>query len=528
MHQVPPPHQRATLPAAQVSLLSGCALLGACAALLLECGVPWRDAGKTVLMLALSLLMTRLLPASAWARMPAMAWYGLLLADAGLEAFLQGAYGLSSDSPAVLTALGNTNRDEAGEFLRALPLGWTGGVIAMLPLLYLACWRLGRPRAHGWRPAACVPLALFVAAHFNPTAREKNPIFGWARAVAKYRAWQAELAGMQARQHSAGQWLAAQPFRYTGPERRTVVLVVGESINRENWQIYGYDRATSPRLAALRDELLVFDAVTSGAGTTVPAMRAMLTLGPDDSRGPGVTALARLAGYKTYWLSNQADSYLWTRYAGEAEVRRQANRDQDGRDAESLDESLLPMLDAALADPAPRKFIVIHMLGAHPHYDMRYPAEWEPFAAPDEIDRQLADQGRWPWIRLARRHYDRALHYHDALLGRMLESLRRQPRGEAALLYTSDHGQEVGHSRNFAGHAPGRPAGHAVPLLVWPRHASAPELRLESRPFNTARLEGTLVPLLRIETPLVHPRDDLLSAQFVAEPRHPARHAYLE
>jgi len=509
-------------------MLAGTTLLAAVGAALFECGVPWREAGKTVLMLALSLTATRLLPASVWTRLPAMGWYGLLLADASLEAFLQGAYGLSADSPAVLTAVGNTHSHEAAEFLRALPLAWIAGIAVALPLLYRALWRLGQPRGESWRPLACVPLALFVAAHFNPTAKEKNPIFGWSNTYGKYKSWQAEVANMRARQANARQWLTEQPFRYAGPARRTVVLVLGESINRANWQIYGYDRATSPQLAELREELLVFDDVTSGAGTTVASLRAMLTLGPDDASGPGVTALARLAGYKTFWLSNQADNYLWTRYAGEADVRTQANRDQDGRDAESLDEALLPMLNAALADPAPRKFIVVHMLGAHPHYDMRYPPEWEAFASPDAVDRRLTEQGRWPWIRMARRHYDRALHYHDAQVGSMLDSVRRLPPGEAALLYTSDHGQEVGHTRNFTGHAPGRPTGHAVPLLVWPRQAYAQAAGLESRPFNTARLEGTLVPLLRIETPLVNPHDDLLSATFHASPRHPGEHAYAE
>jgi heptose-I-phosphate ethanolaminephosphotransferase len=44
-----------------------------------------------------------------------------------------------------------------------------------------------------------------------------------------------------------------------------------------------------------------------------------------------------------------------------------------GRSSNSLDEILLPSYENALKDSHPRKLIVLHMLGAHPHYRLRYP-----------------------------------------------------------------------------------------------------------------------------------------------------------
>ncbi|WP_191628956.1 phosphoethanolamine transferase [Pandoraea terrae] len=437
----------------------------------------------------------------------------------GLTGSLQAAYGLSLESPTVLTALGNTHWHETKEFLASLSLLWSVLFCVWFALFYTALWRLGQPRAEGWRLEACVLITIFGMLHLNPTAREKNPIFGWTKIYTRNAAFRDDIAKLTKQRNDAAIWLAAQPVKYVGPSRRTVVLVLGESINRTNWQIHGYLRETSPRLSALRDELLVMNDVVSSEGTTVASIRSMLTLGTDEMRGPGVTALARLAGYKTYWLTNQVDRYLWGRFASEADFRAQTNSNDDGRRGRSLDEALQPLVSAALSDPAPHKFIVVHMLGAHPHYDLRYPATWAFFQDDDPIDAQLISKNRWPWIRNARKHYDRAMRYHDAQLGDIIDRLRQLPAGEAALLYTADHGQEVGHTRNFAGHAPGHIAGHAVPMIVWPRSESRKANMVESRAYSTSRLEGTLASLLRIETPLANPADDVLGEWFRDAPR---------
>ncbi len=45
----------------------------------------------------------------------------------------------------------------------------------------------------------------------------------------------------------------------------TLVLVIGESTNRQRMSLYGYPRKTTPRLDAIKDELLVFDNIYSPA-----------------------------------------------------------------------------------------------------------------------------------------------------------------------------------------------------------------------------------------------------------------------
>ena len=145
-------------------------------------------------------------------------------------------------------------------------------------------------------------------------------------------------------------------------------------------------------------------AATSG---TVSSFRYMLT--PlaldeplDDEAAPSVLMLARAAGYKVFWISNQHDRYINPRFAEEADVQKLLNVGGKRGDRR-LDEALIPEWQAALRDPAPRKLIIAHLLGAHPHYELRYPKAYSHYVGvQDEVSRKLADQGRMPWIRVQR------------------------------------------------------------------------------------------------------------------------------
>ena len=124
-------------------------------------------------------------------------------------------------------------------------------------------------------------------------------------------------------------------------------------------------------------------------------------------------ALARAAGYKVWWMSNHDDLAIEQEHARLADVVDMVNR-TPGRAGASLDGELLDCLQEALDDPAERKLIVLHLMGAHPHYRLRFPRGENPFDDnADAVDAQLAGQGRPAWVRRFRHEYDAALLYHD-------------------------------------------------------------------------------------------------------------------
>lgn len=89
------------------------------------------------------------------------------------------------------------------------------------------------------------------------------------------------------------------------------IVVVGESAVRGHHSLYGYKRETNPVLNKLKDELIVFDDVISPYAVTYLSLSHVLTQmnldnGMKFTDSLSIVGLARKAGYKTWWISNQA------------------------------------------------------------------------------------------------------------------------------------------------------------------------------------------------------------------------------
>jgi heptose-I-phosphate ethanolaminephosphotransferase len=471
---------------------------------------------------------------------------GLVLATAGIEGFLFWLYGMNPKHIAVADAIRGSNPEEVGEFLASYGIHML--LIAALPvaLTALLAWLDRRwRRAADWPAAAsrrarvlgaCLA-ALFGALHLNSTMADENPLVYWPAYVDDYldqRAYMEEVRTRVGRELArAGQDRAS----YAGPPAQTVVLVLGESVNRSNWSLYGYPRRTTPELERRRAQLLVFRNVQSADAATAQSLLKMLTPAtagaPEAWRDqPNVLALARRAGYRVFWLSNQE------RADGPIQILAEHAHEQvfvnsgRGRESRSLDERMLVPLERILARPEPRKLVVVHMQGAHLRYNLRYPQAYDRFSdADDGVDAALRAAGRPFWIRKARDEYDNAMLYGDHVLSAILDRVQAGT-GPASLLYVSDHGQEVGHNRNFAGHSAVDPSGYQVPLLVWTNRADKTARldrgALEARVYRTDVLDHTLYGLLDIRARGYRAEDDLLSEGFgrtlvASKPAKPAR-----
>jgi len=461
---------------------------------------------------------------------------GLMLATAAVEGFLFWLYGLNPKHIAVADAIRGSNPEEVQEFLFTYGIHMV--LVAALPLSLAVL--LGWLERRGMRKAgpAVAPtrrarwlgatlVALFGALHLNPTMADENPLVYWPAYVEDYldqRAYMEEVRHKVERDlKRAGQDAAS----YAGPPAQTVVLVLGESVNRSNWSLYGYPRHTTPELDRRRDQLLVFRNVQSADAATAQSLLKMLTPAtkgePEAWRDqPNVLALARSAGYRVFWLSNQE------RADGPIQILAEHAHEQvfvnsgRGREARSLDERMLPPLERILARPEPRKLVVVHMQGAHLRYDLRYPKAYDRFTGTEDgVDEALRHAGRPFWIRKARDEYDNAMLYGDHVISAILDRVQKASRASSvpsSVLYVSDHGQEVGHNRDFAGHSSTDPSGFQVPLVVWTNRADKTaqldRATLEARVYRTDVLDHTLYGLLDIRARGYRAQDDLLSADF--------------
>jgi heptose-I-phosphate ethanolaminephosphotransferase len=457
--------------------------------------------------------------------------------DGAVRAFLLSTYDALPDSAMVLSAVANTTRAESQEFASMYwrdMLEWSlfallcAGVLAWgMRLWWRNPPRLPEPR--GWRIALAVPvLALILGSLVSSPWRRHHPALfwpHWVQAIGDLHHQWGELEGQRQRLLAAARRLAPT-LAEDSPD--TLVLVISESLNRNNMSSYGYARPTSPKLFARQRELgermEVFRHAWSVNATTVPALRNFFYFGTPETKERGhLLALARAAGYRTWWITNQDDLAIEQEHARLANTVEALNR-KPGRGAEALDEHVLPVLRSALADPAPRKLIVIHMLGLHPNYASRHPASVQPFLdAADGVDARLRHDGRPAWLRAKRNEYDSALRYHDQTVAATLDLSRHAP-GRQTWVYLSDHGQEVGHTIDRAGHSPSTPDGYRIPLMVWSSYQDTAPGSVLSLPVRGDWLAYSLTNLLGIEWKGDLPGQDVFDPRYRWQPpRLPVR-----
>ncbi|GKT23297.1 phosphoethanolamine transferase [Acidovorax sp. SUPP3334] len=486
-------------------------------------------------------LMALALPALLWLAWPVRSdavhrlrtaavwlWAMAFALDGAARAYLLNAYQAAPDSALVLSAAANTTGRESAEYLS---MHWRS-VAVWCGALACAGLLVGRSARRGLRTSArwprwsiallCGLLLLSALGYASKPWRRLHPVAYWLH-------WNASVNGLRSgwsdleKQRSAAlerARVAAPALTRTGPS--TVVLVVTDSINRDNMGLYGYARPTTPRLQAqqqlLGTEMAVLRNAWSVDASTLPAMGNLFGFGqPGRADGQHLIALARAAGYKTWWMSNHDDVAIEQQHARMADVVDMVNR-TPGRSGASLDGELLDCVQEALEDPAERKLIVVHLMGAHPHYRLRFPSGDNPFEDhADAVDAQLTGQGRSAWVRRYRQQYDAALLYNDFVVAETLQLARNAGRtdGYRAWMYLSDHGQEVGHGSDRAGHSPSTASGYRIPALIWRNEAAQPvSAAMQLRPFRADWAAWTLADLLHIDWAGALPERNVLDDRY--------------
>lgn len=469
---------------------------------------------------------------------------GAFVVDALMRAFLWQHYQAAPDSSLVMSSAANTNTREAFEYLSSIGPGL---LLWLLPLLLPVVLLPAFLRRHVlfsltaaphrlprlWRWLILGLICLCMVGYLSKPWRRHHPFLFWPN-------WSMELVDLRhswSDQESQRKQLrtnahAAQPkLISSGPS--VVVLVLTESVNRDNLSLYGYRRKTTPLLETEQSNLgpnfLRLRYAWSVEANTVASLSGIFsfgerTLNSSVDKTQHLIALAQQAGYKVWWMSNHDDIAVEQQHARLADRVEIINR-RPGRGGNTLDSDLLPYLKTALEDGgSERKFIVMHMLGAHPHYSLRYPKDQNntPIFQPnDDVNLQMMAQGRPNWLRELRQEYDSALLYHDSVVTETLQLTRRftPSGGHAAWMLMSDHGQEVGHSINHAGHSPATEAGYKIPVLFWRDSTTFNKAHGEElRPFRADWAAWTLADLLGLTWEAKNQKRNVLDATYTWEP----------
>lgn len=249
-------------------------------------------------------------------------------------------------------------------------------------------------------------------------------------------------------------------------EAETLVLVIGETSRADNWQLYGYNRKTNPLLTQTKG-LTVFTDYMSQSNTTHKSVPILLSLAEADNydilyHTKGIMQAFREAGYHTVYLSNQQRNHSFIDFLGEQADDCLFLRDSHPDNAYDTD-LLVPLAQKLARQKGRRTFVVLHTYGSHFSYADRYPDFMRKFLS-DQYDG--AKRQYRPQLINA---YDNSICQTDLLLRRIIEQLTAHG-GSAAMVYTSDHGEDIfDDARHLFLHASPFPSFWQlhVPLIVW-------------------------------------------------------------
>lgn len=274
-------------------------------------------------------------------------------------------------------------------------------------------------------------------------------------------------------------------------EETTVVLIIGETARYGNFGINGYARPTTPHLSQ-RSHLISFDSVYSIANLTTVSVPFMLSratpLHPEIyAREKSIVDAFSEAGYYTAWIANQSfGNPFLMRISEHCDFHHYIPTDVKNHD--NLDIHLLDYARNIMENDSKRKLIVLHSLGCHFKYNLRYPESfrhYQPDLSSETPLKELLSQNINPDLSLKKQleernllgtmrevlvnSYDNAICYTDYFIDSTINMLDAQNK-PAVLIYIGDHGENLlDDEHHLFLHATyqGSVYEYHVPLFVW-------------------------------------------------------------
>lgn len=249
---------------------------------------------------------------------------------------------------------------------------------------------------------------------------------------------------------------------FTDNKKTAVVLIIGESARKANFQLYGYSRENNPLLSKQKG-LKAFQA-TSCATYTTAGVKAILEPVNSSDLYELLPNYAFRTGVDVVWRTTN-----W----GEPPIHiEEYHTDNDLSklypDADrAYDGLLLAGLRERIASSTKDKvLIVLHSSTSHgPKYADKYPKEFEKYK-PVAKNVEEGEKN----LNMLVNAYDNTILYTDYLLDSIINTLRSLTDWNCAMLYVSDHGESLGENKMFMHGVPMKLAPkvqYEIPFIVW-------------------------------------------------------------
>ncbi len=311
---------------------------------------------------------------------------------------------------------------------------------------------------------------------------------------------------------------------------KTVVLLVFDTVSARYTSLYGYERETTPHLAAIASKGVTYRRAVAPSSWTLPSFASMFTglepaehragerastnaaeKSPLAARALTIAERLRSAGWETRaWINNPYLTRAYGLHQGFSTFI-----DYGTRSTENASDAAVEDVVTHLSKPRSHdRFFFVHLMDPHGPY-MPNPAFIERFVQRSRGGEIRGKQG-FDLFRAVVMHqlelnaeeraayrelYDAVLAYADSQLGRIFEAFRstEQP-GRSLLLITADHGEEFWEHEAYE-------HGHslydellAVPLVVYaPGLTGSGEEVLEA--VAVSDIAPTVLEFAGLETP---------------------------
>lgn len=410
-----------------------------------------------------------------WTLKPAA---GLLVLMAAFGAYFMLAYGIAIDA-SMLTNVLQTDVKEAGDLLNwRLPL--TVGALAAPPVAWLVRQpvRAVAPLRHTLHNAGLFVAAVLVAVgavllvfqDFASTMRNHtqlrylinplNTVYALGNIATKPLRMDTRTILPVGRDAQLGASYAGQS------KPPLLVLVLGETGRAGNFGVNGYERDTTPLLAARPDLISAGNAWACGTSTaaSVPCMFSHLGRNGYEARRAnfeGLMDVLQHAGLAVLWVDNQSGCKGTCDRIPNANTSAQKDPELCPTGSDCLDNIMLKGLDQRLADlPAEQRqrgtVVVLHQMGSHgPAYSKRSAPERKKFL-PECTSNALQECDRQQVVNA----YDNSIVETDHFLDSVLNWLGKQSnQAQPAMIYVADHGESLGENNIYL---------HGLPYSIAP------------------------------------------------------------
>lgn len=229
-----------------------------------------------------------------------------------------------------------------------------------------------------------------------------------------------------------------------------IVLIIGESHNRNHSTLYGYNKQVTPFQQKMKENgnLYVFKNVITSYNKTTNSFQNMFSMYHYGDSGywatyPLFPAIMKKAGYHTVFITNQfvqnINEDVWDHDTGmflnEPTISKAMFDCRNSRKYK-YDEFLLNEYDSLKNFNKSENFIIFHLMGLHMQYKDRYPEKWNRFTVYDynkRTDLSIKDKS----VLAA---YDNAALYNDYVLYSIVNLFLDS---DAIIIYVPDHGEEI-------------------------------------------------------------------------------------